>query len=349
MYAEVFDSHDLATFRNWTAEARSIVLLAHMNADGDACGSILGMGMMMERASGEGCDVSFILPNGCPKNFGWLPGAERILSGESQRDLCHDAISGADLIVCLDMNTLARVDMLQEDVLGATGKKVVVDHHHNTSADQFDIVFSDPHISSTCELVLWLSQALWGDRYMDERVARCLYTGLSTDTGGFAFSCDQPCCFEAASILVSYKIEPADIHNRIINTFSIDRMRFYGFALSQRLRIYPDKRVAVMAFSLNDQQQYKVGGEDMEGLVNYTLMMKDIEVGALLREESGRTKVSLRAKHDVDVNRIAMELGGGGHTKAAGATCMMSFKETLNAVEKLLGIDSEEPVIFCLK
>ena len=108
---------------------------------------------------------------------------------------------------------------------------------------QFDIIFSDPHISSTCELVLWLSQAMWGCRHMDSDVARCLYTGLSTDTGGFAFSCDQPSCFEAAAVLVKYNIEPAEIHNRIINTFSLDRMKFYGFALSQRMRVYPGKRV----------------------------------------------------------------------------------------------------------
>jgi phosphoesterase RecJ-like protein len=179
---------------------------------------------------------------------------------------------------------------------------------------------------------------------MDSDVARCLYTGLSTDTGGFAFSCDQPSCFDAAATLVAYNIEPAEIHNRIINTFSLNRMSFYGFALSQRMRVYPTKHVALMAFSLDDQRRFGVGGEDMEGLVNYTLMMKEIEVGALLREEHGRTKVSLRAKYGVDVNRIAMQLGGGGHTKASGATCTMSFDETLAAVEKLLGIDNEKPI-----
>ena len=344
MYAEVFDNQHVATFRRWIAEAHNIVLLSHMNADGDACGSILGLALLMDCASGKGCKVTPILPNGCPKNFTWLPGAERIVSGELQGELCSKAIAEAELIVCVDMNTASRIDMLQDDLVQAHGKKVLIDHHHNPSADQFDIIFSDPHISSSCELVLWLSQAMWGKQHMTTDVARCLYTGLSTDTGGFAFSCDQPSCFEAAAALVAYDIEPAEIHNRIINTFSLNRMSFYGFALSQRLRVYPDKRVALMAFSLDDQRRFGVGGEDMEGLVNYTLMMKEIEVGALLREEEGRTKVSLRAKYGVDVNLMAMRLGGGGHTKAAGATCIMPFDETLKAVEKLLGIDCEEPV-----
>lgn len=344
MYVEVFDKQHVATFHRWIAEAHNIVLLSHMNADGDACGSLLGLALLTDCASGKGCKVTPILPNGCPSNFTWLPGAERIMSGESQLEDCHTAIREAELIVCVDLNTASRIDMLQDDLVQAHGKKVLIDHHHNPSADQFDIIFSDPHISSTCELVLWLSQALWGKQHMNTDVARCLYTGLSTDTGGFAFSCDQPSCFEAAAELVAYNIEPAEIHNRIINTFSLNRMSFYGFALSQRLRVYPEKRVALMAFSLDDQHRFGVGGEDMEGLVNYTLMMKDIEVGALLREEEGRTKVSLRAKYDVDVNKMAMQMGGGGHTKAAGATCLMSFDETLKAVESLLGIDCEEPV-----
>ena len=123
-------------------------------------------------------------------------------------------------------------------------------------------------------------------------------------------------------------------------------MQFYGFALNERLKIYPSQHVAIMVFSLDDQRRFGVGGEDMEGLVNYTLMMKEMEVGALLREEPGRTKVSLRAKYDVDVNMIARQLGGGGHTKAAGATCIMPLDKTLDAVEQLLGIKNVEPLII---
>ena len=82
----------------------------------------------------------------------------------------------------------------------------------------------------------------------------------------------------------------------------------------------------------------------MEGLVNYTLMMQEIEVGALVREEPNRTKVSLRSKYDVDVNIMAQKLGGGGHTKAAGATCQMSLTETVDAVKRLLGVANQEPI-----
>jgi len=344
MYAKAFDIQKVAMCRQWMAEGQNILLVAHTNADGDACGSLLGLTLMLDQATGADCHVTPVLPNGCPKNFSWLPGAGRILSGETDRDLWRALLDKADLVICLDLNAASRTDMLAGELRDRRCRKVLIDHHHNPATDEFDLIFSDSQISSTCELVVWLSEELWGDRYMNRDVATCLYTGLNTDTGGFAFSCEQPSCFEAAAKLVRYDIQPSEINNRIVNTFSVNRMMFYGFALSERMRIYPDQKVALMVFSLEDQKRFGVGGEDMEGLVNYTLMMKEMMIGALLREEKGRTKVSLRSKRGIDVNRIAITLGGGGHTQAAGATCMMSLDETLRAVEKALGIDHVKPI-----
>ena len=344
MYTETFDSQSIAILRQQISEAQKIVLLSHMNADGDACGSLLGCTLMLDHAAKRAQWVVPILPNGCPKTFRWLPKSERILSGENERQQCEMLINEADLIVCLDLNTPTRVDFLQDAFYRSKAFKVLVDHHNNPAYEQFDLVFSDPPISSTCELTLWLSLELWGQEYMDSEVARCLYTGLRTDTGGFAFSCSQPSCFNAAALLVSHDIHPAEIHNRIVNTFTFNRMEFYGFALSQRLEVYPEQRAALFSFSLADQQRYGVTGEDMEGLVNYTLMMQEIEVGALVREEPNRIKVSLRAKGDIDVNRMAQQLGGGGHTKAAGATCMETLDDTLASVKRLLGVAGHEPL-----
>ena len=341
-HIEKDDIQHFADIRTRVSEARHIVLLSHMNADGDACGSMLGMALQLDQAASRAISVTPILPNGCPRYFRWMPGADRILSGESQLAECQELIAQADLIFCLDFGQASRIDMLQDSLLKARGHKVLIDHHHHPKVEEFDVIFSDPSISSTCEYVTWLSKALFGTVFFNADVARCLYTGLRTDTGGFAFSCSQPSCFEAAALLVSYDIDPADIHNRIVNTFTLNRMHFYGFALSQRLQVYPQKQTALFAFSLQDQHRFGIGGEDMEGLVNYTLMMEEIKVGALLREEDGRTKVSLRCKEG-DVNVLAAQLGGGGHTKAAGATCPWSLAETLDKVRQLLGVYDLQP------
>lgn len=343
MYAKSFDKHQLDIMRQQVEGAQNIVLLSHQNADGDACGSLLGLALQLDQAATSATSITPILPNGCPKNFNWIPGSGRILCGDTQLADVQQAIAHADLIICADMNVPARVDFLQDDLMKSTAYKILVDHHHDPDMDNFDLVFSDPDISSTCEYVVWLSQALWGLKYVNKDVATCLYTGLRTDTGGFAFSCDQPSCFEAAAILIAYDIHPAEIHNRIMNTFSFDRMRFYGHAINECLQIFPQQKIAIFAIPLADQQRFGVKGEDMEGLVNYTLMMADIEVGALLREEAQRTKVSLRSKNDVDVNTYACQLGGGGHTKAAGANVLSALPEALETVKKLLGVSNIEP------
>lgn len=346
MYSKTFDNQTIATIRKWVSEARGIVLLSHLNADGDACGSLLGCTLLLDKFAPKAQSIVPILPTGCPENFGWLPGANRIVSAADEDT--ERRMMEADLLVTLDLNTPDRVEPLEKAFRAAKGRKILIDHHHNPDMASYDAVVSDPDISSTCELMFWVAQALWGKDCLTRDAAIALYTGLRTDTGGFAFSCRQPSCFEAAAGLVALDIDPADIHNRINNNFSIARMQFYGFALSQRLRIHPQQKVAYFAFSEEDLRSHHVCTDDLEGLVNYTLMMRDIETGALLRQvmpednlPSGGVKVSLRTKGEKPLHLIAKQHGGGGHQKAAGFTLHCSFDEAVATVEELLEVRSK--------
>ncbi|MBQ0016834.1 MAG: DHH family phosphoesterase, partial [Bacteroidales bacterium] len=314
-------------------QSAHVVIVSHTNADGDAMGSALGMRHVLER-NGQHCTV--MLPNGCPKVFSWMPQSESILCGDSQIVLCKKAIDQADLILGIDFNQLSRIDCLSEIVRNAAIPKILIDHHHAPNLSEFDLVLSEPDLSSACELCHWITVATFGKEIEDSTIATCYYTGISTDTGGFAYSCNRSSVFEAAAELVGLGIDAADIHNKICNTFSIDRMQLWGFAISQRLRIFPEQKFAYFYFSQQDLQQYAACAEDVEGLVNYTLMMQQIEVGCLIREETNRVKVSMRSKADVDVRMIAQTyFDGGGHTKAAGATSTMPLNQTIAKVEEI--------------
>lgn len=341
MYAKTFDNQTLANIRQWVAEAGRIVLTAHLNADGDACGSILGCTLLLDKYATNAKSIVPILPTGCPENFQWLPAADRIVDGSKRQAEAERLIAEADLIVALDHNTPDRIEPLALAFRQARGHKLLVDHHHAPDTGNYDAIVSDPDISSTCELMYWLALALWGEG-PEREAAVCLYTGLRTDTGGFAFSCSQPSCFEAAAGLVALDINPADIHNRINNNFSIARMEFYGFALSQRLHIHPKERVAYFDLRKEDLESHHVTTDDLEGLVNYTLMMRDIETGALLRGEENLVKVSLRTKGNTPMHLIAKRYGGGGHPKAAGFTLHCPFDEAVAIVKRELGIKNEE-------
>ena len=308
-------------------DARNIAIISHTNADGDAVGSLLGTYHILNKlfSGSDGMcrkSITPILPNGVPDTFRYLPGASLVLSGDMEREACEHSLATADLVICVDFNTAPRVDCLCDALSASPAKKLMMDHHHGPDTELIDVMVSVPELSSACELVYWTLTACYGETCMSRDAARCLYNGICTDTGSFAFSNEDPSVYNAAAKLVEYGIGAADIHNHIDNTFSIDKMKFWGWAICNRLKIFKEKKFAYFYFSMDDLKNGHITSAELEGLVSYTLKMKVIEVGALVREEPGRTKVSLRSKYDVDVNQIARtHFGGGGHTKASGATC----------------------------
>lgn len=331
---ELKDS-DIEVFRSLIEGAKSIALVSHTNADGDAMGSLLGSRRVVEAHSKA--KITMMLPSPRPKVFAYLPGYDDILVDSENHDECCKALMVADLIIAVDLNNASRVDNLGQALVESKAHKVLIDHHHSPDSELFHVLFSIPEFSSACELTYWLFARMYGEDAIDRDTARCLYSGICTDTGFFAYSCESPSVYEAAGRLVARDIDPAGIHDEISNCFSIARMRFYGFALSKRLVIMDDVKAAYFHFSLDDQRKFGVEPQDMEGLVNYSLMMKEIEVGVLMREEPTRVKLSFRAKGDFDVSTFANKLfGGGGHTKAAGATSTMGFEETREFVEQKL-------------
>ncbi|MBO4587563.1 MAG: bifunctional oligoribonuclease/PAP phosphatase NrnA [Bacteroidales bacterium] len=330
-----FDKKDIAVFRSLIEGSHSIALISHTNADGDAMGSMLGTKRVVEAHSKA--KITMLLPSPRPDVFAYLPGYGDIVVDSDNHEGCTKALMEADLIIAVDLNNATRVDNLAQALVESQAHKVLIDHHHSPDRNLFHLLFSIPEFSSTCELAYWLFAQMYGEEAIDRETARCLYSGICTDTGFFAYSCESPTVYEAAGRLVVKDIDPAGIHDEISNCFSIERMRFYGFALSERLVIMDDIKAAYFHFSLDDQKRFGVEPQDMEGLVNYTLMMKEIEVGVLMREEPTRVKLSFRAKGDFDVSTFANKLfGGGGHTKAAGANSTLGLEATVELVEQKL-------------
>ena len=330
-----FNEKEIALFRSLVEGAHRVALVVHTNADGDAVGAMLAVRRIVEAHTQA--TVQCVVPSPPPDLFDFLPGFGSLLDDHKEHDRCSTVLREADLIVALDLNNAGRVDRLADALTASQAHKVLIDHHHSPDRELFHLLFSIPEFSSTCELAYWLFTQMYGEGCIDSDTARCLYSGIGTDTGFFAYSCESPSVYEAAGRLVATGIDPADIHNRISNSFSINRMRFYGYAIGTCLEIMPESKAAYFHISLADQRRFGVKPSDMEGLVNYTLMMKEIEVGALIREESDRVKISFRAKGDHDVSRLAHDLfGGGGHTKAAGATSTLGLQPTIEIIDNAL-------------
>ena len=319
--------------------AARTVLVAHTNADGDAVGSVAGLTALLTAATGAA--VTPMLPDGVPDDLAWLPGADRILSGQADGERCRQAIDEADLVVGLDISSLSRTGCLEEALRASKARKVLVDHHIDPEPGVFDTVVSEHEASSTCELVYWLMRAALGEEAFGRETATCLYTGICTDTGTFSYSNDRPSVYLAAADLLRYGVDPMAVNRQIKNVFTEARLRFFGFAMAHRLRVYAERQVALMVLTASDMADAGVQSHELTGLINEVMKLRAVDCGILVREEDGKVRLSLRSKEVYDVNRLAADLfGGGGHKRAAGATSTVSLEETVRRVKEKLGIEN---------
>lgn len=331
------DNKPVEDFAKKLRSAKKIAIMSHMNPDGDAIGSSLASRNWIIDYLFNGSNppqVTIILPHACPDDMKYLPSAETIIDAENNREQCEQAIAEADLILGVDFNNAGRVLPFDGALTDSKATKMVVDHHHSPDTQLFDTIISYPDISSTCELLYWLFTQVGGEESIYDNVARCLYHGINTDTGGFSYSNEEPTLYEATAALMHHPLNAADVHNRIFNNYSIKKMKLLGYLISQCLKIYPEQGFAYFAITAEELERQDCTPYDLEGLVNYTLMMEKIEVGVFVKEAEGRVRLSFRSKKDFDVNLFARKyFGGGGHTKASGATSPFDFKTTIDVLE----------------
>lgn len=344
-YMEIECKYNVDFVDGWQPEAlrgclegaRRIVMTAHTNADGDAVGSLTAMYALLRRVTSA--EVTAMLPDGCPEDLAWLPHTDSVLSGKGDLSRCKEAMAEADLIVCMDLNNLDRTGVLADLLRASKARRMLFDHHIGPDREAFDIVVSDPEISSTCELIFWVFRKAYGREVFGEDSATSLFTGLCTDTGTFSYSNDRQSVYLAAAELSQMGIDPRDINLKIKNVFTEARFKFFGYAMSELLTVYPGRGVALMVIRKEDMERYGVESADLTGLVNEVMRLHDIDCAILVREEENKVRLSLRSKRFIDVNRMAGELfDGGGHERAAGATSTLPLDETVKIVKQKLRV-----------
>ena len=333
-----FDNELIERFASHLGKAKKIVILSHKNPDGDAVGSSLACYHWLRTAffAGEEIpEINILLPHPVPSDARYLPNSEIITDAVNNNELCNDLLYDADLIWGVDFNGVSRVEPLDEALVNSRAVKLLCDHHHNPEVKIFDAVVSVPDLSSTCELLYWLFVQIIGDSSITDDTARCLFHGLNTDTGCFAYANDDSTLYEAAAALVHHPVQPAVVHDITFNNYSFEKMNILAFLLSQRLKIFPEIDFAYIYIDASDLAAHNGTAEDLEGLVNYTLMMRQIKVGAMVKETDGKVRLSFRSKQGIDVNHFAKKyFDGGGHTQASGATSPYDFQTTLQVLEQ---------------
>lgn len=314
--------------RDLISSVNNIALCCHMNADGDALGSMQAWGAYLRQ---QGKNVTIIAPDMFPDFLQWLPGNQNIIRFDKKPDIAKARLKEADLICCLDFNTPSRTGAEMEATLNACGaKKLLIDHHLEPKIDSVMQV-SRPEMSSTAEIVFRLIWQLGGYETMTKEMAVNIYAGMMTDTGGFTYNSTIPEIYFIISQLLAKGIDKDKIYRNIYHVFSIDRLRLTGYVLYQKLRVQTPLRASYYTISKEEQKRFHFIKGDAEGLVNMPLQIKGQRLSISLREDSERPNivwVSLRSVDDFPCNKMAAEFfNGGGHKNASGGKLFCSLQE----------------------
>ncbi len=299
------------------------VVTSHISPDGDNIGSTLSMYYALNKL---GKNVFYVLDDNPPLNLRFLLKDINILRSEEFKLEDYSIIS-------LDCGDKKRI-CLSDEIINNSKKLICIDHH--ASNDHYgDFNYIDIDASSTCELVynfLKRFSEVNNLNIIDEKIATCLYTGLVTDTGNFAYANTHPSSFEMAKDLLLTGAKKEEIIQNVFQSNPYNYYKLLGEALNT-LEIV-DNKVSSIMITKEMLKRNVISFNDVDGITSYTRDIEGVEVGILLKEKKqNEVKVSLRSKNYVNVSKIAKTFNGGGHIRAAGCTIYDSIE---NAKEKVL-------------
>lgn len=323
---------ELENLKKRIENCHNVVITCHVAPDGDAIGSSLAL---MHTLKNIGKNAKVVTPDTINNSLKFLPGVKDVVAYSTESNLAKKIVADADLIFCLDYNTLSRIGKLAQAVKDSKAEKVMIDHHLNPE-NICGLTISYPDMSSTCEL---LYNSIVGAGYsdkIDQTVAECLYTGIITDTGNFAYASDSPNLYFVVADLLSSGIDKNKIYNAAMNTSTAERLKFMGYVLLEKIEVFPEAHTALITLSKDELKRFHYKDGDTTGFANIPLQIPGVEWTVFMREDADCIKVSARSIGDFAVNTICKEyFNGGGHKNAAGGSLNGSLQDARNLFMKV--------------
>ena len=271
-----------------------------------------------------------------------MPLADEIVIYDLKPERAKELLAVASLICCLDFNALDRIDKIGELVRTSPATKLMIDHH--IDPEPFvDLMISDPQASATSELVMDMIIQMGDEKYIHPDLAECLYTGILTDTGNFAHAI-SPSILRKAARLLELGVDNDKLQVLLFKNLPEKHLRLLGFALYHRMELLPEFQSGLIYLSKEDYAKFTIIRGDTEGIVNYLLMLKDVQIAALITDQNGIIKFSFRSKGDISVQALAREnFNGGGHINASGGYQHTSLKEAIEKFKRVLPKYAPQP------
>ncbi|WP_373574990.1 DHH family phosphoesterase [Collinsella aerofaciens] len=316
-------------------DASSIAISGHTSPDGDALGSVLGLGLSLMKVFPDK-DIALLLADDdpVPRIYRFMEGADRLVPASS-------FTGDPDLFISVDAPVVERLNN-SADVLRRSKHVVCFDHH--PAREEFAEVSLRRVDAAACAMII--------DRFLDDcgivasdSIATCLLCGLVTDTGRFQYQNADAAAFHAASRLVAHGADPARVALEVYQSMRVEFLHLKSIVMG-RIKTVAHGRVAYSYAYESDLKECGVTSDECDGLVDVVRSVMGVEVCLFLKGIEGDTKVrgNLRSKGDMDVSEIAANFGGGGHHAAAGFTNNGTIFETLTAALPMLAeLVGEDP------
>jgi len=300
------------------AGAKNIVIAGHIRPDGDCVGSCTALYQYLTQNKEDfGLNKIDVYLEPFGHEFNILSGAESI-----KHDYTSEEVY--DVFISLDCGSLDRLgDALK--YFNSAKKTINIDHHiSNLSFGQINHIV--PDASSTCEVLFDLME----EERITVKIAEALYVGIIHDTGVFKHSNTTEKTMNTAGKLISKGIDFSALIDESFYSKTYMQNQILGRCLMESFQVM-EGQIIVSVLSRKMLDFYGAGSADLEGIIDQLRVTKDTEVAIFLYEiDNQEYKVSMRSNNGVNVSKIAVYFGGGGHIKAAGCTMRGSLHDVIN-------------------
>lgn len=301
--------------------SKNILLVSHINPDGDTLGSMCGLYSLIKDNYKKKCDMLAV--SDVPVTYKFLPYSDEIKFIDE-----YDFSREYDVVVNLDVAALDRC--ADAKILFNKAKNTVNIDHHETNPNYAGINIVKPEASATAEVLVEL--AIRTGWKISTETAICLYTGIMTDTGCFRFSNTTQKTMEFAGKLISYGVNPSEIYQKCYESNSKDLVLFQSYCVN-KAEFLNDDKIAYTIVYKKDLEKFHNNGEDFtDGLTEKLRAIKTTEIAFVVKELNSTTsKISVRSKTK-DIAQVCSAFGGGGHKLAAGAVIKAAPVKAVNLV-----------------
>jgi phosphoesterase RecJ-like protein len=307
-----------------------VLISTHSLPDGDGLGAESALFHYLRRAK-KACRV--YNPDPLPRRYQFLdPKKTNLLGPDEGEPWDH-----FDLWIIVDTNDPRRLGKLWTE-LSLRAKKIVFLDHHPEIAGKEAIQYP-PHASVVCDVesssIGEMLHHVFEELNLAEinpDVALGLYVSVMTDTNSFRYSRTTPAAHRIAALMLEQGVNPEEVYQAIYSSKEVSHLQLLG-QLLQNTKVTSQGRIAWLEMGLDLRKRHLATADDTQSFLNLLLLLKDAEVVCLFREEdNNQIRVSIRSKGRIIINRVAMELGGGGHDFAAGLALSAPLDKTVEAV-----------------